>query len=270
MRCEGRDQDQVRLIPGSVKRLAYISFGTNDEGLVDIKRRLQNWGTGLVADPFGSTFGGIWFRDPHGDLVNVQVAADAPSTLPPAPEFNSGDRIRRVGERACGRDSLHKRAQPRRLGHLIKFSTDVQKSIEFYTEVLGMKVSDRAGDIVAFLRCGSGGDHHVLGLAKSSHSGLHHLSFEVRDIDEMEIGAQTLVAAGYADCFGPGRHVQGSNYFHYIRDPWNSLVEYYWEMDYIPADCEWEAIDFDASSELRPIWASGPAAPDFTKNFEQA
>jgi len=157
-----------------------------------------------------------------------------------------------------------------RLGHLVKFSIDVQKSIDFYTEVLGMKVSDRAGDIVAFLRCGSGGDHHVLGLAKSSQSGLHHLGFEVRDIDEMEIGAQTLVAAGFKDAFGPGRHLQGSNYFHYIRDPWNSLVEYYWEMDFIPEGAEWEAMNFNVDSELRPIWASGPAAPDFTLNFEQA
>lgn len=113
------------------------------------------------------------------------------------------------------------------MGHLIKLTPDVIKSVDFHTRVLGMRVTDRAGDILAFLTGGKGGDHHVLAFAKSCHSGLHHASFEVGSTDEIVLGATNLIEAGYRECFGLGRHVAGSNFFHYIRDPWGSLAEYF-------------------------------------------
>lgn len=44
-----------------------------------------------------------------------------------------------------------------------------------------------------------------------------------------------------ADAWGPGRHGVGSNYFHYFRDPWNGMAEYFHDMDYIPESFKWEA-----------------------------
>jgi catechol 2,3-dioxygenase-like lactoylglutathione lyase family enzyme len=265
-RCEGRAQDQLRLIEGPRKKLSYVSLGTNAEGMQSLKVRLEQAGVRIVSSPFGN-IDGIWFQDPHGDWVNVQVAEPAPSLATLAPEINSPGRYRRVG-RACDVASLRKKARPRRLGHLIKFSPDVNRSADFYTQVLGMKVSDRAHDILAFLRGGAGGDHHILAFAKSSHTGLHHVSFEVADIDEIEIGAQALLRAGYKDGFGLGRHVGGSNYFHYIRDPWNSLAEYFWDIDVIPEDdSDWKAMNV-GPEEITAVWASTPPPPEFVMNFE--
>ena len=97
---------------------------------------------------------------------------------------------------------------------------------------------------------------------------MHHLSFEVGDIDEIELGAQTLLRAGYKDGFGLGRHVGGSNYFHYIRDPWNSLVEYFWDIDIIPEDDSgWVPMNV-TPEELTAVWASTPPPPEFAMNFE--
>jgi len=266
-RCDGRAQDQLRLMEGPRKKLSYVSLGTNAEGMTVLKVRLNRASVATVDSPFGDV-DGLWFQDPHGDWVNVQVAEPAPSAAAACVEINAPGRYRRIGTRACDTSSLGKRARPRRLGHLIKFTPDVNRSVDFYTQVLGMKVSDRARDVLAFLRGSAGGDHHILAFAKSSHTGLHHLSFEVGDIDEIEIGAQTLLRAGYKDGFGLGRHVGGSNYFHYIRDPWNSLAEYFWDIDVIPEDDrDWRPMDVNPE-EITAVWAATPPPPEFVHNFE--
>jgi catechol 2,3-dioxygenase-like lactoylglutathione lyase family enzyme len=267
-RCPDRAQDQIRLIEGPVKRLSYVSLGTDAAGMQVLKGNLERASVAIVDAPFRVPFGGVWFQDPHGDWLNVQVAEAAPSVMAPPPEVNVPGRYRRIGTRACGVESLHKRARPRRLGHLIKFTPDVDRSADFYMQVLGMKMSDRAQDILAFLRGTAGGDHHILAFAKSTHTGLHHLSFEVGDFDEIAIGARTMMQAGYKSAFGPGRHIGGSNYFHYIRDPWNSLAEYFWDIDIIPADdSDWVPLNV-TPEELTAVWASEPPPPEFPLNFE--
>lgn len=268
-RCPGRAQDQVRLMQGPKKRLSYIALGTNEAGMDALLARLARQRVTLQDAPFDVPFGGVWFQDPHGDWINVQVEEPAPSSLAPGAEVNVPGNYRRIGTRACGLEAHAKRARPRRLGHLIKFSPDVDRSVAFYTNVLGLKVSDRAHDILAFLRGSAGGDHHIVAFAKSSHTGLHHISFEVADIDEIVLGAQTLVRAGYQSAFGLGRHVGGSNYFHYLRDPWGSLVEYFWDIDVIPEDdSDWVPLNV-GPEQITAVWATTPPPPEFVMNFEQ-
>ena len=48
---------------------------------------------------------------------------------------------------------------------------------------------------------------------------------------------------GWTKGWGLGRHVLGSNYFHYVRDPWGSFSEYSCDIDYIPKDERWPAAD---------------------------
>jgi catechol 2,3-dioxygenase-like lactoylglutathione lyase family enzyme len=268
-RCADRAQDQIRLMEGKKKRLGYTSFGTNEEGLRKVKNNLEREGVRITEAPFKVDVPGIWFQDPHGDWINMQVQEPAPASSAMAAEINSPGRYRRLGTRGCTPDDMQKRARPRRLGHLIKFTPDVNRSVDFYTRVLGMKVSDRAHDILALLRGSAGGDHHMLAFAKSSHTGMHHMSFEVGDIDEIEIGAQNLLRAGYKDGFGLGRHIGGSNYFHYVRDPWNSLMEYFWDIDIIPEDDSgWVPMNVPPEQVLA-VWANAPPPPDFVANFEQ-
>ena len=49
MRCKGRAQDQVRLMPGIQKHLSYISFGTDAEGLQAIRENLSFHGVVTVS-----------------------------------------------------------------------------------------------------------------------------------------------------------------------------------------------------------------------------
>ena len=71
---------------------------------------------------------------------------------------------------------------------------------------------------------------------------------------------------GYTKGWGFGRHVLGSNFFHYLRDPWNSMAEYFCDIDQIPADGSWQAGTHGPEDSLY-LW--GPAVPeDFPRNFE--
>jgi hypothetical protein len=63
-----------------------------------------------------------------------------------------------------------------------------------------------------------------------------------------------------------GRHVLGSNYFHYVRDPWGSWAEYSFDMDFVPPDLDWIARDHPPEDSF---YAWGPAVPqDFITNHE--
>ena len=270
LRCADRDQDQLRLVEGAKKRLSYSAFGTDEAGMRTAKTRLEAAGVPLNRMPFKGVEEGIWCQDPDGLWVNLRVAEDAPSKRAPAREVNMPGRVRRLTDRAFGACTPVASVSPRRLGHLIKFTPDVRRSVDFYTRVLGMKESDRAQDIISFLRCSNGGDHHTLAFAKSSHVGFHHLSFEVDSVDDIELGARNLINAGYRDCFGLGRHVAGSNFFHYIRDPWGSLVEMFWDMDVIPEDDSgWTVMD-GSPEDVTAVWAAKVPPEDFVVNFESA
>ena len=147
---------------------------------------------------------------------------------------------------------------------------NLQRSIDFYTGVLGMKLSDRIGDLAAFLRFAGDSDHHTLAIAASEQTGLHHMSFEMGNLDQIQLLAARMIEAGYRDCWGVGRHIYGSNYFHYIHDPWGSLVELFWDIDFIPAGADWEIENAEAGPDSLYQWATMPPPETFLKNTELA
>ena len=51
--------------------------------------------------------------------------------------------------------------------------------------------------------------------------------------DEVGVGGCRMIEKGHVQGWGFGRHAIGSNFFHYVRDPWGSYVEYYSDIDYI-------------------------------------
>jgi catechol 2,3-dioxygenase len=94
----------------------------------------------------------------------------------------------------------------------------------------------------------------------------HHASFQVGSVDEIAMGAVRMAERGWQPGWGLGRHVIGSNFFFYLRDPWGSFSEYYFDLDYIPETCAWEPRDFPPEDSLY-VW--GPPCPaDFGENKE--
>ena len=132
--------------------------------------------------------------------------------------------------------------------------------IGFCEEVLGLRLSDRSGDFVAFLHGAHGSDHHLVAFVKSDAPGLHHSSWDVGGLDEVGWGGERMRAAGYGRGWGVGRHVLGSNYFYYVGDPWGSFAEYSFDIDHVPHDLEWQSGDHHPDDSFY-LW--GPPVPDY-------
>lgn len=243
----------ARILPGTGKSLAWLSFNCYEQDYAALCRQVEAQGARL--EPGDGE--GCWFRDPHGNLLQIRIGAktmpDARCTLPAA-RF-SQDFRRGVGTR----DQLP-RIQPLRLSHVLLFSPDVSVSIAFYEQALGLRLSDKSADIIAFMHAPHGCDHHLVAFAKSPARGWHHAAWEVAGVNEVGAGAWQMAQAGYRDGWGTGRHSLGSNYFHYVRDPWGSFCEYSADMDYIGADVTWPTGDFLPENSLY-LW--GPDVPDY-------
>lgn len=157
---------------------------------------------------------------------------------------------------------------PRRLSHVLYFSPDVPRIIDFARDVLGLALSDQSRDIIAFMHSVHGSDHHLVAFAKSDRPGMHHSSWDVGSIDEIGRGSEQMRAGGYTEGWGVGRHVLGSNYFYYVQDPWKSWAEYSFDIDFIPPGANWKAGDFPPEDSLY-VWGPG-VHPEFITNFESA
>jgi len=248
------------LYEGDSKRLHHLTFAIAAEDVHAFRTRLEDGGISLGDPPRDVDSDGIWFHDADGNLVELAV-------LPcraPQKKTASGARVAAEAERGAPEGPA--RATPRRLGHTLLFSPDPLRQVTFYERHLGLRLSDRSGEIVAFMHTPHGSDHHVLAFGKSERPGFHHASFEVSGIDEIGTGAMYMQEKGHREGWGFGRHYIGSNYFYYIRDPWGSFAEYFWDIDFIPAGCAWEQRDVPAEHALF-VW--GPPPPKyFFENVE--
>jgi len=247
---------------GPRKKLQYLSFGVFEDDLPRFRDRFAERGIPLVDAAAGVESNGIWIKNPDGVPLEIRVAEKS------SPDAKSQFNVTSVRPGECAAISRSKapRVHPRRLSHFLMFSTDVLRDIDFYRDVLGLRLSDHSGGIVAFLHGVHGSDHHLIALAKSDAPGMHHSSWDVGTIQEVGLGAAHMEGKGFARGWGLGRHVLGANYFHYVRDPWGSYAEYSCDIDYIPPTTDWPAADHDPADSLY-LW--GPPVPeDFIRNYE--
>lgn len=238
--------------PGSVKKLHHISFFVKAEDLSSFEERLRRLGTPATTPPFSALRPGLWFQDPWGTWFNL-TPLTGPDLGVFKPSASHHDRV----DRHLWKE-LSRKAEPRKLGHLLLFTQDFNKAEAYLSEALGLRTSDRAVGKVSFMAGGEGvRDHHCFGLVNSTHRGFQHSSFYVDSLDQIGFGGWQMGQAGYGDQFGVGRHALASNLFLYVRDPWGSWVEYYTDMDKISE--AWVSRDWH---ELPYVW--GPKwSPEF-------
>jgi catechol 2,3-dioxygenase len=117
------------------------------------------------------------------------------------------------------------------IGHVVLQVSDLERSTEFYTKVLGFKVSDAYSEDMmpggmVFLRCNT--DHHSLALVgagdgKNAHRELHHLAFEVPVLAEVVAARDRLRRAGCQIAVE-------------FPDPDNHSLEIDWGVDQVGSD----------------------------------
>ena len=249
---------------GERKKLKYVSFGAYEADIERFRRHFSDIGLRLEGAPEGVDSNGLWIRDPDGVALEIRAA----EKVTPDAKAHYEMRPTAGGVPAAISRSKSPPVKPRRLAHIALFSPDVGGAVAFFSKALGLRLSDQAPGIVAFLHGPHGSDHHLVALAKSDGPGLHHVSWDVGSLEEVGLGAMQMAARGYGRGWGLGRHVLGSNYFQYVRDPWGSYSEFSFDIDYIPKAHGWEANDHHPDDAMF-LWGPNPPE-DFITNFETA
>ena len=122
----------------------------------------------------------------------------------------------------------------RRLNHAVLFVSDVERALDFYTQVLGFHVLAREpGMNAAFLRTAESTNHHDLGLfglgkdasPKPRYQvGLYHLAWQVDTLDELAELRRGLLEAGALS----GESSHGATLSLYGADPDGNEFEIMW------------------------------------------
>lgn len=189
----------------------------------------------------------------HG--VTSEIASDITPGVRQAVAFDDpkGTRIEVYADYEFhNRDNSDTGIGPVKFGHVAYRVEDVQKITDFYTDVLGFRVSDWMGDHFSFLRCSP--DHHTINFVRYETPALHHIAFEVKDWSELHRACEVLAKNRIQLVWGPLRHVVGHNIAAYHRNVDGMRVEMFCEMD-LMKDEElgyWEPRPWHEEMPLRP------------------
>jgi catechol 2,3-dioxygenase-like lactoylglutathione lyase family enzyme len=142
-----------------------------------------------------------------------------------------------------------------KIGHVVLNCSDIERSVRFYSEMLGFSVSDVYPEDMAkggmvFMRCNH--DHHGIGLVGSMPGDakpnieLNHLAFEVKALDEVLLARDHLKRHGVEIDF-EGRRRAGSQISVEFKDPDGHRLEIFWGVDQVgsegmtrpPAEWKW-------------------------------
>ncbi len=136
-------------------------------------------------------------------------------------------------------------AKPKRLGHVFLWVRDVQRSEEFYTNVLGLRVTKKTPGKSVFLSA-AGDSSHELALGQigmeapgpePGRVGLYHFAWEMESFDELKEIYQDMKGKK-ANIVGIGDH--GTSMGVYLKDPDGNECEVFYElpMDQLTKDGE--------------------------------
>ena len=113
------------------------------------------------------------------------------------------------------------------LGHIVLGTPDLERSVDFYTRVLGFRVSDywKPGPTdVVFARCNP--RHHSIALVSAGAPALYHFMFEANTIDDVGSTLDRLQAGGGRLSMGLGRHTNDLMLSFYSTSPSGFDVEF--------------------------------------------
>ena len=229
------EQYVIRLRKATEKRLDLISFGAASEAAVDaLAAKLGSAGARLISTPdkLQTAGDGYGFRFFDIDGRTIEVSANVATR-----------QHRRIEEGE---------AIPVRISHAVMNSTDIARTREFYEKHLGFKLTDslwgeHMGEMMHFMRCNDW--HHSLAIARGPHTSVHHVSFEMRGLDEYMRGTGRVMRAGIRKVWGPGRHMAGNNTFSYFLDPSGNTMEYTTELQKLETD-EWHPSVYDIADPM--------------------
>lgn len=244
---ELRDIDDAALPPAVVEGSTgrETIWGVDDQASLDALAAELSKDREVTTDSDGA----LHTRDPNGygigfRLTRRRALADN-ETL-----YNSVGSAGRIDTRG----KVYQRATPQRLAHAVFLINDMAAMVDFYRDRLGFVTTDRYPEHGHFLRCGGADEHHNIFLLDGKGAmGLHHVSFEVRDIHEVFGGGCHMDGLGWETHLGPGRHPISSSYFWYFRNPCGGAAEYDADSDVVTE--AWQPRVFEPTPDSFAEWA---------------
>ncbi|TDB88684.1 extradiol ring-cleavage dioxygenase [Actinomadura sp. KC216] len=237
LRGTGPDHHVLQLSRAERNALGRISFAVRTPAEIDeAGRRLRARGVPLLREPgplddAGGGYG-LQLVDPEGR--RIELSCDVHAVTP------------------MSRD----RAVPVGVTHVVLNTVDIDAAVAFYTEVLGMRVSDWSEHQMAFLRCNS--DHHSIAFNQAAWTSVNHVAYEMASMDHFMRGVGSLKHHGITPLWGPGRHGPGNNTFSYFADPAGLVCEYTSDVAQVVED-QWLCRVWRRVPELADLW--GTAGP---------
>ncbi len=220
--AEGSPEPFILRLRRDEKRIDLVGFGVKNRADVDkLAAKLHAEDVQFVHEPQELTgfSGGYGFRVFDGDGRVLEFATDYELREP-----------RKIRERE---------PIPVKLSHFVYNSQNLNQTAQWYIDHLDFTISDSLvrpddTDMMHFLRCNEW--HHSIGIAMGPHHSLHHISFEMRGVEEWMRGAGKILRAGTRMIWGPGRHNAGDNTFAYFLDPAGNTIEYTTELQILDED----------------------------------
>lgn len=215
----------------------HVAFRTDAAGFEEARLELIGRGIELTFQDHGLAHS-IYFRDPDGhelEITTYDLAGDPIAAVDSGPP-----------------DTIHPGAD---MGHVHLKVSDLERSVAFYREALGLEVTQRMGSTAAFLS--AGGYHHHLGLntweskggppPRPGTTGLFHAAFRYPTRLALAQALRRLMAHG-TPLDGAADH--GVSEALYLRDPDGNGLELYWDRP----DAEWPRGDSgDLAMYSRPL-----------------
>lgn len=153
-----------------------------------------------------------------------------------------------------------------RLGHVLLTVKDTQRSHDFYTGVLGFRLSDWVSidDNIrlCFLRCNA--RHHTMAFAPcmpGKSPRLQHVMLEVESLDDVMRSYHFLRIHKAPIGMGPGRHINCQTVHVYVQTPGGFAVEFGWGHRRLD-DATHQPIVYPVGSPV-DIWGGDIQSPEF-------
>ena len=246
LRAASAGHHMLSLHPADRRGLHHLAFSLDGPEAVDAAAtELERRGATLVAQPDelaepGGGYG-LRFLDPENRCIELSTGVAGHPNV-----------------RSAENDG------PRRLCHVGLNTPRFDQTVAFYTDVIGFRVSDWIEDRMAFLRCE--GRHHAIVFNRADHASVHHVAYEMANVDDVMKGVSNLRARGHEPAWGPGRHGPGDNIFCYFTDPAGYVLEFSSDLEYIEDEATHRPAVWRRVPETMDRWGTaGAPGPEIRK-----
>ncbi|MBN3804802.1 glyoxalase [Paraburkholderia sp. Ac-20336] len=150
------------------------------------------------------------------------------------------------------------------MGHILPVSKDYVRSLDFYKNVLGLRISDTIRDShtmpgvmidATFFHTRTGRHHSLATASMPFPKRLHHVLLEVQSIDDVGMAYDRCLNAGLTIHAGLGHHPNDQMFSFYVQTPSGFGLEYGYGGVVID-DLAWEVKNYSQLSD----WGHRPPA----------